>query len=145
MQDSTLTAIIAAAGTITSTILATVLPPLIRRRGTATPPGTSAPRRVGFFQILSFGLSITAIVVTIIAQRQVASLQNAFPRPSGKLELSSKRTGSEDDGTITLTVPPGTYMTGITFGINKGSSHGIVNNVTPLYKPFLPTADEKQP
>ena len=143
MQESTSTAIIAAGGTIISTILAAILPPLIRRMRKMTPAGSSPPRRLGFFQILSLGLSITAIIVTVITQRQVASLQNAFPRPSGKLAISSKSSGSPDDETVTLTVPPGTYMTGITFGINKGSSHGIVNHVTPLYKPFLPPSDEK--
>jgi hypothetical protein len=144
MTESTVTAIIAAVGTIMSTVLAVVLPRLIGKIRKSTLPESRPPRRLGFFQILSLGLSITAILVAIITQRQLASLQKAFPPASGKLEVSRKDSGSSDDGTITLTVPPGTYMTGITFGINKGSSHGIVNNVTPLYKPFLPPSDEKQ-
>jgi len=145
MSDSTITAIIAAAGTITSTILAAILPPLIRRIRKTTHLEASSPRRIGFFQILSFGLSITAIVVTVITQRQLAALQKAFPQTSGELKLARKVSGSPDDGTVSVTVPPGTYMTGITFGFNKGSAHGIVHSVTPLYKPFLPASDDKQP
>jgi hypothetical protein len=111
----------------------------------STLPEPLPPRRVGFFQILSFGLSITAIVVTLITQRQLASLQKAFRPASGELTLAKKVSGSPDDGTVTITVPPGTYMTGITFGLNKGGPHGIVNSVKPLYKPFLSPPEDNQP
>lgn len=145
MSESTLAATIAAVGTVASAVVAAALPLLMRRVRKTSPPEASSPRRVGFFQILSFGLSITAIVVTLITQRQLASLQQTFRRPPGELRLAKKFNGSPDDGSVTVTVPPGTYMTGITFGLNKGSSHGIVNSVTPLYRPFLSSSEDKQP
>jgi hypothetical protein len=82
-------------------------------------------------------------IKTLTAEQE--SLRKGLGSPPDKMELSSSRAGSPDDGSVTLTCPPGTYMYGISFAINRGSMHGVVNNVTPIYKPFLPQLDKKQP
>lgn len=109
----------------------------------------------GFSRTYSYGSTFTQRIDNL--EKQVSLLRDEMARfhaeylqvlgsPPEKMELTTTTSGGyPKDGAVTLTCPPGTYMYGITFGINEGNKHGIVNSVTPLYKPFRPQPDKKQP
>jgi hypothetical protein len=89
MTESTLIAIIATTGPIVSTILAVVLPPLIRKKGKSSVSEATRPRRLGFFQILCFGVTITAIIVTFMMKRQLASVTEKFSQTCENIRVTN--------------------------------------------------------
>jgi hypothetical protein len=95
-----------------------------------------APRS-RFFLILLLGLSITAnaVLFALVKPWSVPTVLESTPAPT----TQSQPTVKSSDGTVEITCPPGTYMNGITFRIDKGGPHGIISNITPKYQP-LPTS-----
>jgi hypothetical protein len=62
-------------------------------------------------------------------------------QPNAKIEQPTVKSSG---GIVEITCPPGTYMNGISFRIDKGGPHGIVSDVSPKFQP-LPTSGQKKP
>jgi hypothetical protein len=93
-----------------------------------------------------FDSHVTSNPVVTTLQAKVTQLDTAFATadagPNGG-KISKQRQGSDDDGTDTITCPQGTYVYGIRVGFNKGSDHGIVHHIEPLYRPFLSRSNQR--
>jgi hypothetical protein len=133
--------IVASIGSLTTIVLA-----FLEKFRKAKPRGsTSAASRAGealprsrFLLVLVLGLSITANAVLFALVKPwstptiVESQQKTSTPPSIKLEATVKASGD----IIDITCPPGTYMNGISFRIDKGGPHGIISNITPKFEPL---------
>ena len=76
---------------------------------------------------------ITAVTKTL-TETQTA-LQTA---PHGALPV-------DGGNAVTSLCPPGSYMIGARFQIDKGGPHGIISNILPVCKPVLPPQIVRQP
>jgi hypothetical protein len=134
-----LAALIGSTGTITAALITRAREKKSETSDPPSPPApqTTPPTRSRFYLILLLGFSITANAVLFALVNPLSKpVALTKQEPSDAPKITRTVSGSSDEGTVTLTVPPGTYMTGIRFGFNKGSAHGIVNNVEPLYTPL---------
>lgn len=101
----------------------------------------------GFTDTYSYGSTLTQRIDELEAQlkrlqSKVAIFEAAFP-PADPKAQAERVVAGHDDGSVTFTCPPGTYVHGLIFSFNKGSKHGIVNGVSPLIKPFFPQPESK--
>jgi hypothetical protein len=74
---------------------------------------------------------------------ELDSVRKALGAPPAEIKIANIRvSGDSDNGSRNLTCPSGTYVSGISFGYNKGGRHGIVHHVLPICKPFLPEPEK---
>jgi len=96
-----------------------------------------------------FDSHVTTNPVVATLQGRVREFETAFAAadaaPNGGKILPTRTGSYPKDYTDTLICPKGTYIYGIRTHQYEGDKHGIVNDVEPLYRPFLAQSGTKQP